>query len=267
MSMKLRLLLSSLWLASLPLAATAAEVPPAGPGSSLTVGAGIGSAPRFPGSSENQTAVLPLLDYQHESGFFASTRRGIGWGGGSESITYSLAVAARGERREKPRRMLGAGNGGKELQGMGDVKASALGALGVGLRLGSRFGLNALLELPLTQRDNGRALHLGGSVLLLKSGQDELSLDATLSHGDGRYMRTYFGVSAQQSQKSGYAAFTPRAGFHKAELTLGWNHRIDDRWGLTVMGGVSRLLDDAAASPLARRRTAPQAGVLLTYTL
>ncbi|MBV8033686.1 MipA/OmpV family protein [Roseateles sp.] len=264
--MKLLFLLSGLSLATLPPGASAADAPSPAKDSTLTVGAGLGVAPPFMGSKENQVVFAPLLDYQHESGFFASTQRGLGWGGGSDALKFSLALSGRGERTDKPGHVLGAGGGSKELRGMGSVKASVLGLAGVSLRLGERAELSATAELPLTQRNNGGALHLGGHLLLLQQGQQSLSLGATLNYGDRKYLRTYFGVTPQQSQDSGYAAYTPKAGFYKADLTLLWTLRLDEHWGITAAGGMGRLLGEAAKSPLARRRTAPEGGVMLTYT-
>ena len=264
--MMFRFLLTSLSLACMSCAATAAEMPRQENGSSLTLGIGVGRAPRVLGSKESQTGAAPVFDYQHESGFFVGSRRGLGWAGGSETFKYSVALGARERRDEKDHSLLGTGTGGKELEGMGDVKASALGLIGVGVQLSKQLGVNAALEVPLTQRNNGAALHLGMSYALLQTEQDAVALGAKLSYGDTKYLRTYFGVTAQQSQNSGYASFTPKAGFYKTDLTLTWSHRIDEHWSVTTMGGVTRLLGDAGNSPLARRKTSPQGGVLVTYT-
>lgn len=263
--MKYRLLFSSLALAGLSLNASASDAPPAKT-STLTIGAGVGVSPRFAGSKENQVGLAPLLDYQHESGFFASTMRGIGWGTEAEGFKFSAALGARGERSDKKRSVLGAGGGSEELKGMGKVKASAVGLFSAGFKLGDSAELRAALELPLTQRDNGRALHLGAELPLLQGKQDSLSLSASASYGDGKYLRTYFGVTPTQSAASGYALFTPKAGFYKTELNLAWTHRVDDHWSVVTTGGVSHLLGDAGKSPLARRKTAPEGAVLLTYT-
>lgn len=263
--MKYRFLLTCLALANLPLAALAAE-PPAKPTSTLTLGAGLGVSPRFGGSKENQVGVGPLLDYQHESGFFASTMRGIGWGTETDGFKFSAALGARGERSDKKRSVLGTGGGSAELKGMGKVKASAVGLFSAGFKLGDSAELRASLELPLTQRENGRALHLGAELPLLQGKQDSLSLSASASYGDTKYLRTYFGVTPLQSANSGYALYTPKAGFYKTELSLAWTHRLDERWSVVGMAGVSHLLGDAGKSPLARRKTAPEGGLMVTYT-
>lgn len=265
-SMKLSLVLSLLGCASLnALASTKAAEPPAR-GSKFTLGIGVGAGPRFPGSKETEVRAVPMIDYQHESGLFASTRRGIGWGGGNEQLNFSLAVAARAKRSENDQSLLGGSKGGQELRGMGDVKSSALGVIGVGARLGERLGVSVAAEVPLTRRENGTALHASAALSLLQSGADSVSLNAGLHFGDGKYLRTYFGVTPQQSANAGYAIFTPEAGLYKADLSLNWSRQLNERWGLTAMAGVTHLLGDAARSPLARRKTAPQAGVLISYS-
>ncbi len=234
--------------------------------SSFTLGAGVAFGPRFMGSKENQASPALVADYQHSSGFFASSLRGIGWGGGSDALKYSLALSLRGERDEKNEKGgLGGKSGGKELLGMGKVKSSALGLFTLGSQVHKRLGLHAALELPLSHRENGRALHLGGSLQLLQGPRDTVALDFGASWGDNKYQRTYFGVNAQQSQNTGYAIYTPKSGFYQSELSLNWSRQLNERWGLTSVLGVSHLLGDAADSPLARRKTAPQGAVFVTY--
>lgn len=265
--MKYRLLLSCLALSSLPLTSRAADMPKdATPGSTLTVGAGLGFGPRFPGSKKNHVGLLPMFEYQNDSGFFASTQRGLGWGGETDGFKYSLSLAARGERTEKKPQLLSLGGGGEELKGMGKVKATALGLFAVGARLGERAEVNAAVELPLTQRNNGRALHLGASVVLLQQARDTLALGGTVSYGDSKYLQTYYGVTAAQAQGSGYTPFSPKKGFYEADLNLMWNHRLDAHWALVGIAGANHLMGDAGKSPLARRKTAPTSGLLVTYT-
>lgn len=263
-------LLSGVIVATLSINASAADTPAPAPAaqpadSSLTVGIGVAAGPRYPGSNKTAFGLLPLLDYQDASGFFASTRRGLGWGGESGSLTYSLSLGARGGRDDKDHRIAGIGSGGKELAGMGSIATSATANFGVGVRLGTAE-LSASLELPVSHRDNGRALHLGASVPLLTTQSDVLSLAGGVHFGDGKYMRTYYGVTALQAQNSGFAAYTPKSGIYRTDLSLAWVHRFDKHWSVTTIGGVERLMSDAAGSPLVRRRTAPEAAVVVGYT-
>lgn len=262
--MKYPLLISCLALSTLPLQASA-QTAPASP-YSLTVGGAVGIGPRFPGSKKNQFGVGPLLDLQHESGFFASTRRGLGWGGGDQDFSFSLALAARGGRSDKTHKFLGLGGGGSELAGMGKVPASALGVFSVGGRLANLVDLGATLELPLTHRENGRALHLSAGLPLLQAKADTVTLSGGLHVGDSKYLRTYFGVTQPQSTASGYAVYTPKSGVYQTDLNLSWNHRFDSHWAITGMAGVNHLMGDAGKSPLAGRKTAPEGGLMVSYT-
>ncbi|QPF75517.1 MipA/OmpV family protein [Roseateles sp. DAIF2] len=234
--------------------------------STFTLGAGLGVGPRFMGSKENQVGPILLADYQHHSGFFASTMRGLGWGSDIGNFKYSLALHARGDRDEKDGKSgIGGNKGSKELRGMGKIKSSAVGLLNVGYQVHDRVGLSATLELPLTNRDNGRALHLGSSIKLFETDKDSFSLDASASYGDTKYLRTYFGVTAAQSAASGYKLYAPKSGFYQADVSLAWHRQIDKRWGIIGSIGATHLLGDAGKSPLALRKTAPQAGVIVTY--
>ncbi|MCE4556603.1 MipA/OmpV family protein [Roseateles cellulosilyticus] len=243
---------------------TATELSPTE--SSLTLGAGIGVVPDYLGSNKNKAVPMLLLDYQHRNGLFASTQRGIGWAGEHGVFHYSFAVNGRAERTDQDHRSLDFKTGSSELLGMGRVKASVVGQGTFTVRLGDSASVHMAVEAPLTQRDNGRTVQFGGDYTVWRSARNSIALNGSLDLGDRKYMQTYFGVTQAQSLASGYANYTPAAGLYKANLSLGWTHRVDTHWRVVTVAGAERLLSDAGDSPLARRKTAPQAGVLVSYS-
>lgn len=84
-----------------------------------------------------------------------------------------------------------------------------------------------------------------------------LSVDAT--HASGNYMRSEFGVTPAGAAASGLPAFTPDGGWKNAggSFILGYDLSGDGRdggWGLFGLASYSRLLGDAARSPIVRLR-------------
>jgi MipA family protein len=84
-----------------------------------------------------------------------------------------------------------------------------------------------------------------------------LSVDAT--HASGNYMRSEFGVTPAGAVASGLPAFTPEGGWKSAgtSFILGYDLSGDGRdggWGLFGLASYSRLLNDAARSPIVRLR-------------
>ncbi|MCE4556859.1 MipA/OmpV family protein [Roseateles cellulosilyticus] len=244
--------------------ATAAEL--SASESSLTFGTGVGIGPDYLGSKKNKTVPMLLLDYQHRSGLFASTQRGIGWGGESKAFEYSLAVNGRAERTDQDHKSLSFKSGSSELLGMGTVKSSAVAQGNITYRLGDSARIHVNFEAPLTHRDNGSTVQLGGEYTVWHSVANSVELNGSMDVADGKYMRTYFGVSATQSAASGYAIYAPKSGLYKVELSVGWTHRIDQHWRVVTVAGLERLTGDAGKSPISLRKNAPQGGVMVSYS-
>ncbi len=71
-----------------------------------------------------------------------------------------------------------------------------------------------------------------------------------LTWGSSQYNQTFFGISGEQSARSGFPEFATNAGMNNARLTAGTSYRFAESWRL--FGGLtaSRLVGDAAASPI-----------------
>lgn len=232
----------------------------------LLIGGGIAIGPRFAGSKENRVSPGLMLDYSMANGLFASTSRGIGWGSQTGTFSYSAALAYRDERTDKDTKgTFGNSSGSKELRGMGRVAGSPTALLSMGYTPFAPLSILAAIELPLSKRENGMAWSLGTSLSVYAQGANEVALGVNASGGDHKYMQTYFGVTAAQSQRTGYSPYSPDGGFHSIEASATWTHKLDERWAVASSVGVTHLVGDAAKSPLAKRKTAPTAAVFVTY--
>ncbi|MEM6795634.1 MAG: MipA/OmpV family protein [Acidobacteriota bacterium] len=77
-----------------------------------------------------------------------------------------------------------------------------------------------------------------------------LGLAASLTWADGSYHRTYFSIDPEDSGRSGLAVFEAGAGLKDAGLELYAITSFSERWGVFTRVAYSRLLEDAADSPL-----------------
>lgn len=247
-------------LAGLLAAARAEDLP-----NVLTFAGGIGVGPRFSGADENVVGPVAGIDYQMANGFYASTLRGIGYGQTIGPLTLGAALGYRGERSEHDRSGLGGARGSTALRGMGDVKGSVTAMLQAEYQIVDGLDLTLQAELPVSHRENGRALEVGVTGTLFEGGADHVALSLSASLADRDYMQTYYGVTAAQAGRTGYGRFTPKAGMYETELGLSWRHTINDRWSVTAMVGVSSLRRDAARSPLSRKDTAPTGALFATW--
>jgi outer membrane protein len=77
-----------------------------------------------------------------------------------------------------------------------------------------------------------------------------LSIGASLTYGSGDYMETYFGVDAADAASSGLSTFDADSGFRDLRVPVIAIFSFSENWH--VAGGViySRLLGDAADSPV-----------------
>lgn len=227
----------------------------------LTLGAGFGAAPRYPGSKEQQLQPALMVDYDAGNGFFAGTARGIGFGAVAGPLQWSAALSYDGGRSEKEGRL---SSGSRELRGMGRVEGSALALITAGVVPFEGAGLSLVAAVPLSHRERGTSFQLAGSAALARLGGGELSAELNLNFADRRYAQTFFGVTPQQSASSGYRAHAPGRGLLAIGGGLSWSFELDERWGLRASLGATRLVGDAARSPIVHRRTSPTAGLMLS---
>lgn len=102
----------------------------------------------------------------------------------------------------------------------------------------------------------------GGNLLEVKAEHDwpisavwHVNSAAQLALGGPRYMRTYFGVSPEQSASSGYAVFDPSTSLRDLTLSSSVRADISKQWVATAGVAWTRVLGDAARSPLTRRQS------------
>jgi MipA family protein len=227
------------------------------------VGAGLAYVPEYSGSDKNRLTPALYAEYNWGNGFFASTMRGIGYAYSIDSIELSAALGYAGGRSDRDRN--GVRPGSDDLKGMGDIKNSAIANLGASTRLGEfNVGINA--QLALTNRDNGNTYSLHASHPLYKSASDQVGLSMGAVYGDSKHAQTWYGVTAAQKARSGFAAYKAEAGFEKVSLAASWNHVIDKRWSVRSVGGVNMLVGDAADSPLTKKKTAPFVATTVNYS-
>jgi len=232
----------------------------------LTLGAGIAGAPRYAGADNYAIGPLLAIDWQLANGFYASSLRGIGYGRAVGPVYLSAALGYRGERSEKDRDGIGGASGSPALRGMGDVKGSALAVFGANWEIVDGLVLEFSSEHLLSERRNGRTIGIGLTGTLYQQGSEHVTLSLAASAGDRDYMQTYHGVTAEQSARSGYRQYRPKAGLYEAELGMTWRHMIDTRWAVTGTVGITALTRDAANSPITKRPRAGTGAIYATYS-
>lgn len=232
---------------------------------SLTVGGGVDVAPRYSGSDENRVSTALVLDYSMRNGFFVSSTRGLGYGNNLGNVDYSAALSYRTGRKDHNVDSDDMNDGSDYLRGMGNIKGSALGVVGLGYNFTPWLSAQLQAEVPFSQRDNGAALHVGIVSPLYHSPKNSVTMALTSSWGTNDYMRTYYGVSASQSAASGFTQYDAGSGIYAWSLNLDWTHNFTERWSVVADAGYTQLAGDARNSPIVQRKSSPTGSLKVTY--
>ena len=212
------------------------------------------------GASTERPQWSPIVGLEYTRGpFFASTQRGLGVQfsvadglGGFVAAAYS-AGRKDGNTKDSPR-----------LVGMGRVQGSPLLLTGAEyVTLGDALSLSVAAALP-SKREQGSTVQLGATVGMPLSGALSGSVSLAATYADRKHAQTFYGVTPQQSSRSGNPVFTPGAGWISHQATLGLNYSFDKTWSGNASLGREQRTGDASKSPLFPRRAATVAAISLT---
>lgn len=208
------------------------------------------------GSDETRTQVLPSVEYSWANGWFAGIN-GVGrqWSSG-EGLQYGVRLGVdmgREESRSSALRGLGNVDSSADLGGFVRYALAPGLAVKTGVRAGSGVGnKGALWDLGI---EYGQPL--GASW--------RLGAELTVTYANADYLQSYFGVTAQQAQASGYAVYSPTAGPRDANARIALTYLISPQWSLTGAVRHTQLLGDAKDAPMVRKSSANTALLALNY--
>ena len=101
----------------------------------------------------------------------------------------------------------------------------------------------------------------GGNIVDIGIGHDRRLTPRTtwnvgggLNAADGRYLRSYYGITPAESAASGYPVYTPGAGLRDIVASTGFRTEFNDQWMALWGGSIGRVMGPAAASPLTMSR-------------
>jgi len=75
-----------------------------------------------------------------------------------------------------------------------------------------------------------------------------LGIAATFADGD--YADTYFGIDNADAARSGLSAYDPDGGLKDVGISLDVGYQLSEHWGVMGFAGYTRLVGDAADSPI-----------------
>lgn len=75
--------------------------------------------------------------------------------------------------------------------------------------------------------------------------------------GNDQFARTWFGVTADEAQRSGYAEYSPQGGIYAAGVKLEARYALTDSLALVGEAEYARLVGDAADAPFIEEKSQP----------
>lgn len=153
----------------------------------------------------------------------------------------------------------------KRLHGLGNISPTVAAGL-IGLWRFEGFELIGIVRQAVFHTNYG----LVGRVqfdrrIVLMPGRLILLGGPLADFGDGRYERTWFGVSQHQSDVSGIPTYTPIGGVADAGLLLNLDYRFSEHILVRTFGEVRWYFGSAARSPLVQNNTQAIFGVGVAY--
>lgn len=229
----------------------------------FTLGVGVINQPKYPGSDDTETNVLPVLSGAY--GRFtigavpgAGTPAGIGFNlYQNESWRVGIGV---GGQLSKPREE----SDSPRLRGLGDIDSTALGSVSATYTY-EWISIRGLVVTDIGGQDQGTRLSLDLEGKYQPSEYLTLTAGPGLVWANSTYTQTYFGINAAQSARSGLAAYNAESGLNLLRFTVGADYRLTRNWGLGARLAAGRLIGDAADSPITESKSQNQYAVFATY--
>ena len=92
-----------------------------------------------------------------------------------------------------------------------------------------------------------------------------MSAGPGVTWADSDYTMTFFGVTPEQATRSTLPAYEAGGGWNAVRFGVGASYRIDAHWNVGARVSASRIVGDAADSPITRDRTPYGAALFASY--
>lgn len=232
-------------------------------GYDVTIGAGVGIAPRYLGSDQYRAIPIPYMNVRTPSGIYLDTTRGAGYRLDlprnfyiDSSINYAFG------RKDSNESFA---SGSDALRGMGNVPNAVVATVTAGYKFMGVGSVSVAGDIPVSNRSIGDSWRTALNVPLMIMPTDILTTKVVAHMGSAKHNQMMWGVSQSQSMASGFRRYTPGAGINAVDFGLTWTHLFNRHWSVSTTGQVTRLVDDAGDSPIVVRRVSGNIAAIVAY--
>lgn len=212
------------------------------------IGIGAGVVPDYEGSDDYTARPVPIIDARYAQLLVrgASIRLALlelNYAKNSRSGTRVLMgplVRYRGGRDEDEN---------DALEGLGDVDASVEAGGFIQGNVGP-WGFDVAVAQDVSDSHEGLLAKFGVKYIMPVNSRLMIAAGPSASWASDDYMQTFFAVSDRQAASSGLAPFDAGAGFKDVGIQAQLSYGFLENWMIEAQAGYSRLLGDAADSPI-----------------
>ena len=209
----------------------------------VALGLGMSVAPNFHGSDEYRVRPAPFVFAGYGRFFIGfggigyNFYRAPGWGMGA------IVSPSFGRKQDADAR----------LAGLGDVDRTVNAGV-YGVAYTRQILARAIFYTDVGGEGHGSQMRFDLLRRFRVDEQTRLFAGPGFTWGSRQYTQTFFGVTDEQSLRSGLPAFEAGAGIHNVRLTAGANYRFAPNWNLISSLTASRITGKTGDSPIVETR-------------
>jgi outer membrane protein len=231
----------------------------------VTVGAGVASLPEYPGSGNEETRALPIVNVRYGRFFLGGVPGGSGVGGGLgaflyEDASWSFGAIVSGDF-DDPRRE----RDDARLRGLGDVDGTVRAGVFASYRPLSWLSLSTSALSDVGGNGQGIVASFDAQATYRPFPRLGLSAGPGVVWASDEYSRTFFGVDADQAARSGFARYDAGGGANLVRFSVGAQYELTRQWSLGSRITAARLQGDAADSPIVEDKNQNTYALFVTY--
>lgn len=216
---------------------------------SFSLGAGVMYAPDYEGSNDYKVTALPIVELSWRDRVRLTTKGGpglIATAFKADGFQVDVGVRYNFGRDE---------DDNKALKGLGDLGGGAIGSVRLGYDIGPvGLGMEVARDIG-GDRDGLTATLKADYAVKLFNGRARIAVTPHVTWADDAYMSSTFGITSAQAARSArhYNRFDAEGGFKDAGIAMTAGYIFTPAISGFGRVGYSRLLGDAADSPLVNR--------------
>ena len=216
-----------------------------------TIGLAAMQSPITPGVEQTEIDILPYIDVMYKDRYFLNFQNGLGAylvkredqkTGIFED--FAIGVAIDFDEGRNPDDL----DDTPILMGLNEIDSTIEGTAFVEAEVGF-VEIKASFAQDLAEGHEGWRSELSASVDIPLSQRAFVSVQTGVQYSSEDYQQSYFGIDAVEAVATGYAEYTPEAGFDSASVGLIGQYGLTRKVGLLGFVEYEQLLGDAKDSP------------------